>query len=191
MKRFFCIILALILVFAISACGGSSDEPKLSSSGTDVIPATQMPSPEPQPVYELYVCGIPLVLYGQPTSINVKGTEYSNGVLKLTDGTNLDSSTSNPCISFIGDMEIFISGQCSLSSAGGVTCISGGPTDEQSKSNLTISGDELKIVAADAPGISITGKLTVDGCKIDLTGSLASVYDGEIIINNDAIINFP
>lgn len=193
MKKLLCIIMALTLILAMSACGGDSDNgPGLSASPTDVTPPASTPSPEPQPVSELYMCGIPLVLDGQPTGLSLEGIEYSEGVLTLKDGTEFDSNiVIYPCISFSGNLEIVVSGECSLSATGDALSISGGTADDENKSNLTITGGELTIDAPDAAGISITGTLTVDGCKLEVTGDHKCAYDGEIVIENDAEAKLP
>ena len=193
MKKLLSIIIALTLVFAMSACGESpnNDETELSTSPTDVTPATTTPSPEAQPVSELYVCGIPLVLEGQPTGMSLNGAEYADGVLTLENGADFKANAATACIDFSGDLKIVVSGVCNLSATGEMQSISGGADGDEGKSNLTISGGELKIDAPDAPGISITGTLTVDDCTLTVSGSHECVYDGELITLNDAKIDLP
>lgn len=184
-RKLLCAALALTMLLALAACGnkagdGSSptDVKPSATSPTDVdVPAT--PTPEPQSVSTLTLCGIPVVMNGQPTGVGYKGVTYADGVLTLTEGVSMESASAQyPCIQFTGKLEIVVKGDCTLSSAGGAPAILGGEEGETAKSDLTISGaGKLTVTSTDASGLSVSGKLTVSDGAVDVTGAPAAQYD--------------
>ena len=187
-KKLLCAALALTLLLALGACGNKSGEGssptdvKPGSSPTDVdVPAT--PTPEPQSVSTLTLCGIPVVMNGQPTGVGYKGVTYADGVLTIGEGVTMESNSAQyPCIDFSGELEIVVEGDCTLSSTGGAPAISGGREGDSDASDLTISGSgKLTAAAADAAGIAVTGKLSVSDGALDITGAPAAQY-GELLL---------
>lgn len=104
MKKYLCILLAFALVLTLAACGGdpSSDlpDPDVEDTGevsdgatpTDLDAPTAEPTPTPVPedITTLKVCGISVIKNGQLTNLAYKGVKYENGVLTL-DAAVLDS----------------------------------------------------------------------------------------------------
>ena len=127
MKKYLCILLAFALVLTLAACGGdpSSDlpDPDVEDTGevsdgatpTDLDAPTAEPTPTPVPedITTLKVCGISVIKNGQLTNLAYKGVKYENGVLTL-DAAVLDSgTTSDILIEFYGgDLVIGVTGEC-------------------------------------------------------------------------------
>lgn len=187
-KKILCAALALTLLLSLAACGNKAgdgasptDVQTGTSSPTDVdVPAT--PTPEPQSVSTITICGIPVVMNGQPTGVSYEGAVYEDGVLTLSQGVAMESAAAQyPCIQFTGELKLVVEGDCSLTATGGAPGILGGEEGEDGKSDLTISGaGKLTITAQDASGIAITGKLTVSDGALDITGKPAAAY-GELV----------
>lgn len=177
MKKFLCLCAAAILLLGLSACGKSGDGSASptdisSSSPTDIeIPeATQ--TPEPQPVSELSVCGIPVVTDGQPTGIGYMGVAYADGVLTLLDANIVSNYGSYPAISFTGDLQIVITGDNTVETQNAAAAIVGGQAGDAEPSTLTLTGDGTLTVTADGDtAVFCTGAVTVDGPALSLTGA--------------------
>ncbi|MFR3291484.1 MAG: hypothetical protein ACLTSG_15355 [Lachnospiraceae bacterium] len=118
MKKTLCILLALALVLGLAACGGGEPaaselpDPEFSLPPEDATPsdltpeASPTPTPTPESIDTLKVCGISIITNGQLTGLAFKGVKYENGVL-LLDSAVLDSgTTSDILIEFYGgDLE--------------------------------------------------------------------------------------
>ena len=131
MKKTLCILLALALVLGLAACGGGEPaaselpDPEFSLPPEDATPsdltpeASPTPTPTPESIDTLKVCGISIITNGQLTGLAFKGVKYENGVL-LLDSAVLDSgTTSDILIEFYGgDLEVEVTGECVFTSAG-------------------------------------------------------------------------
>ena len=78
MKKTLCAALALTLVFALAACGQGSENPggvtPSDLMGTEP-PAT--PTPDPEPLDSLSICGIPVIRGGQLSGLGYEGMDYA------------------------------------------------------------------------------------------------------------------
>jgi len=190
MKKLISVVIAVLMLAAFSACGDKNSE--TSSSPTDVSPGDieildPTPTPEPQPVSELSICGIPIVTNGQPTGIGYQGVEYADGVLTL-DGLDIvaDYGSVN-AIYFLGDLEIVVNGENTVTTENGKTAILGELAEDESTSNLVISGDgSLTVSADDAYGLVCSGSVNVTCGALDITGTQGAVglIDGELILGD-------
>ena len=180
MKKYLCILLAFALVLTLAACGedpsGDNTDPDVETSGdvsdgatpTDLDAPTAEPTPTPNPeaITTLKVCGISVIKNGQLTNLAYKGVKYENGVL-LLDTAVLDSgTTSDILIEFYGgDLVIEVTGECVFTSSG-VPAIKG-------DGSVTLQGDgSLSISTAESAGISVEGGVTVS-CALTVTGAPA------------------
>lgn len=177
MKKFLCLCAAALLLLGFAACGKSGDGSASptdvgSSSPTDIEMPEATQTPEPQPVSQLSVCGIPIVTDGQPTGIGYSGADYENGVLTL-DGLNIVSDYgSYPAISFAGDLQIVVTGDNTVETQNGVSAIVGGQEGDAASSTLTVTGDGTLTVTSDADtAVFCTGAVTVDGPALSLSGA--------------------
>ena len=185
MKKFLCAVLALCMVLALAACGSDGGDDNVQPSGTDVYPngvtptdldtSTPEPTPEPEDLNTLTIKGIiDMIKNGQITGMGYEGFSYEDGKLVLTDVHLSDDSASGPIVSFDGgDLEIVISGDCSITTVAGVPVIAGGEG-----CSLTISGDGTLTLSADAAAaIDVSGNVTVN-CGLNATGAPATSSAG-------------
>lgn len=180
MKKYLCILLAFALVLTLAACGedpsGDNTDPDVETSGDvsdgatptdlDAPTAEPTPTPDPEAITTLKVCGISVIKNGQLTNLAYKGVKYENGVL-LLDTAVLDSgTTSDILIEFYGgDLVIEVTGECVFTSSG-VPAIKG-------DGSVTLQGDgSLSISTAESAGISVEGGVTVS-CALTVTGAPA------------------
>lgn len=180
MKKYLCILLAFALVLTLAACGedpsGDNTDPDVETSGDvsdgatptdlDAPTAEPTPTPDPEAITTLKVCGISVIKNGQLTNLAYKGVKYENGVL-LLDTAVLDSgNTSDILIEFYGgDLVIEVTGECVFTSSG-VSAIKG-------DGSVTLQGDgSLSISTAESAGISVEGGVTVS-CALTVTGAPA------------------
>lgn len=180
MKKYLCILLAFALVLTLAACGedpsGDNTDPDVETSGDvsdgatptdlDAPTAEPTPTPDPEAITTLKVCGISVIKNGQLTNLAYKGVKYENGVLML-DTAVLDSgTTSDILIEFYGgDLVIEVTGECVFTSSG-VPAIKG-------DGSVTLQGDgSLSISTAESAGISVEGGVTVS-CALTVTGAPA------------------
>lgn len=180
MKKYLCILLAFALVLTLAACGedpsGDNTDPDVETSGDvsdgatptdlDAPTAEPTPTPDPEAITTLKVCGISVIKNGQLTNLAYKGVKYENGVL-LLDTAVLDSgTTSDILIEFYGgDLVIEVTGECVFTSSG-VPAIKG-------DGSVTLQGDgSLSISTAESAGISAEGGVTVS-CALTVTGAPA------------------
>lgn len=180
MKKYLCILLAFALVLTLAACGedpsGDNTDPDVETSGDvsdgatptdlDAPTAEPTPTPDPEAITTLKVCGISVIKNGQLTNLAYKGVKYENGVL-LLDTAVLDSgTTSDILIEFYGgDLVIEVTGECVFTSSG-VPAIKG-------DGSVTLQGDgSLSISTAESAGISVEGGVTVS-CSLTVTGAPA------------------
>ncbi len=180
MKKYLCILLAFALVLTLAACGedpsGDNTDPDVETSGDvsdgatptdlDAPTAEPTPTPDPEAITTLKVCGISVIKNGQLTNLAYKGVKYENGVL-LLDTAVLDSgTTSDILIEFYGgDLVIEVTGECVFTSSG-VPAIKG-------DGSVTLQGDgSLSISTAESAGISVEGGVTVS-CAFTVTGAPA------------------
>ena len=180
MKKYLCILLAFALVLTLAACGedpsGDNTDPDVETSGDvsdgatptdlDAPTAEPTPTPDPEAITTLKVCGISVIKNGQLTNLAYKGVKYENGVLTL-DAAVLDSgTTSDILIEFYGgDLVIEVTGECVFTSSG-VPAIKG-------DGSVTLQGDgSLSISTAESAGISVEGGVTVS-CALTVTGAPA------------------
>ena len=180
MKKYLCILLAFALVLTLVACGGDpsgdNTDPDAETSGDvsdgatptdlDAPTAEPTPTPDPEAITTLKVCGISVIKNGQLTNLAYKGVKYENGVL-LLDTAVLDSgTTSDILIEFYGgDLVIEVTGECVFTSSG-VPAIKG-------DGSVTLQGDgSLSISTAESAGISVEGGVTVS-CALTVTGAPA------------------
>ena len=185
MKKYLCILLAFALVLTLAACGGDpgSDlpDPDVEDTGevsdgatpTDLDAPTAEPTPTPVPedITTLKVCGISIITNGQLTGLAFKGVKYENGVL-LLDSAVLDSgTTSDILIEFYGgDLEVEVTGECVFTSAGVSSIIGDG--------SLSLKGEgSLSITATEAAAISVEGSVTA-ACALNVTGAPAAESAG-------------
>ena len=175
MKKTLCILLALALVLGLAACGGGEPaaselpDPELSLPPEDATPsdltpeASPTPTPTPESIDTLKVCGISIITNGQLTGLAFKGVKYENGVL-LLDSAVLDSgTTSDILIEFYGgDLEVEVTGECVFTSAGVSSIIGDG--------SLSLKGTE-------AAAISVEGSVTA-ACALNVTGAPAAESAG-------------
>ena len=180
MKKYLCILLAFALVLTLAACGedpsGDNTDPDVETSGdvsdgatpTDLDAPTAEPTPTPVPeaITTLKVCGISVIKNGQLTNLAYKGVKYENGVL-LLDTAVLDSgTTSDILIEFYGgDLVIEVTGECVFTSSGvpAIKC----------DGSVTLQGDgSLSISTAESASISVEGGVTVS-CALTVTGAPA------------------
>lgn len=185
MKKYLCILLAFALVLTLAACGedpsGDNTDPDVETSGDvsdgatptdlDAPTAEPTPTPDPEAITTLKVCGISVIKNGQLTNLAYKGVKYENGVL-LLDTAVLDSgTTSDILIEFYGgDLVIEVTGECVFTSSG-VPAIKG-------DGSVTLQGDgSLSISTAESAGISVEGGVTVS-CAITVTGAPAAESTG-------------
>ena len=122
MKKFLCAILCLTLLLGVSACGNENEDPEATEtpeielpdvvvSESDIVYASPTPTPEPEAIENLAVCGINLIRDGQLTGLGFGGAEYADGVLKLTDAVLSSSDENEPVISYSGgELEIVLEG---------------------------------------------------------------------------------
>ncbi|NCB51724.1 MAG: hypothetical protein EOM54_07585 [Clostridia bacterium] len=182
MKKIISVAIAVLMLLAFSACGDKDGQ--TSSSPTDVSPGDieildPTPTPEPQPVSELSICGIPIVKGGQPTGIGYKGAEYEDGVLTLEDLDILADFGSVNAIYFIGDLEIVVKGEVTITAENGLDAVKGEAAEDGSLSNLIIRGDgSLAVNAPGAFGISCSGTINVTCGALEVTGAEAAVEGG-------------
>ena len=178
MKKYLCILLAFALVLTLAACGedpsGDNTDPDVETSGDvsdgatptdlDAPTAEPTPTPDPEAITTLKVCGISVIKNGQLTNLAYKGVKYENGVL-LLDTAVLDSgTTSDILIEFYGgDLVIEVTGECVFTSSG-VPAIKG-------DGSVTLQGDG-SISTAESAGISVEGGVTVS-CALTVTGAPA------------------
>lgn len=176
-KQFAVLALSLALLLAFSACGnkdGKDDTPGKVSSPTDIELPEATPTPQPQPVNTLTICGIPVVMNGQPTGVGYKGAAYSEGVLTLTDVDMRSDYGSYPAIEFEGNLQIVLVGENQIATENGVSAISG--TGENT--SLTISGEGSATVKASGDsgyGLFCTGTVTVKGGEAAISGTEGAV----------------
>lgn len=180
MKKYLCILLAFALVLTLAACGedpsGDNTDPDVETSGDvsdgatptdlDAPTAEPTPTPDPEAITTLKVCGISVIKNGQLTNLAYKGVKYENGVL-LLDTAVLDSgTTSDILIEFYGgDLVIEVTGECAFTSSG-VPAIKG-------DGSVTLQGDgSLSISTAESASISVEGGVTVS-CALTVTGAPA------------------
>lgn len=180
MKKYLCILLAFALVLTLAACGedpsGDNTDPDVETSGDvsdgatptdlDAPTAEPTPTPDPEAITTLKVCGISVIKNGQLTNLAYKGVKYENGVL-LLDTAVLDSgTTSDILIEFYGgDLVIEVTGECVFTSSG-VPAIKG-------DGSVTLQGDgSLSISTAESAAISVEGGVTVS-CALTVTGAPA------------------
>ena len=180
MKKYLCILLAFALVLTLAACGedpsGDNTDPDVETSGDvsdgatptdlDAPTAEPTPTPDPEAITTLKVCGISVIKNGQLTNLAYKGVKYENGVL-LLDTAVLDSgTTSDILIEFYGgELVIEVTGECVFTSSG-VPAIKG-------DGSVTLQGDgSLSISTAESAGISVEGGVTVS-CALTVTGAPA------------------
>ncbi len=185
MKKYLCILLAFALVLTLAACGedpsGDNSDPDVETSGDvsdgatptdlDAPTAEPTPTPDPEAITTLKVCGISVIKNGQLTNLAYKGVKYENGVL-LLDTAVLDSgTTSDILIEFYGgDLVIEVTGECVFTSSG-VPAIKG-------DGSVTLQGDgSLSISTAESAGISVEGGVTVS-CALTVTGAPAAESTG-------------
>ena len=185
MKKYLCILLAFALVLTLAACGedpsGDNTDPDAETSGDvsdgatptdlDAPTAEPTPTPDPEAITTLKVCGISVIKNGQLTNLAYKGVKYENGVL-LLDTAVLDSgTTSDILIEFYGgDLVIEVTGECVFTSSG-VPAIKG-------DGSVTLQGDgSLSISTAESAGISVEGGVTVS-CALTVTGAPAAESTG-------------
>lgn len=185
MKKYLCILLAFALVLTLAACGedpsGDNTDPDVETSGDvsdgatptdlDAPTAEPTPTPDPEAITTLKVCGISVIKNGQLTNLAYKGVKYENGVL-LLDTAVLDSgTTSDILIEFYGgDLVIEVTGECVFTSSG-VPAIKG-------DGSVTLQGDgSLSISTAESAGISVEGGVTVS-CALTVTGAPAAESTG-------------
>ena len=175
MKKTLCILLALALVLGLAACGGGEPaaselpDPEFSLPPEDATPsdltpeASPTPTPTPESIDTLKVCGISIITNGQLTGLAFKGVKYENGVL-LLDSAVLDSgTTSDILIEFYGgDLEVEVTGECVFTSAGVSSIIGDG---------------SLSITATEAAAISVEGSVTA-ACALNVTGAPAAESAG-------------
>lgn len=195
MKKILCAILCLSLLVGVSACGSQDDPdesatpeielPDVVVSDTDLTVASPTPTPEPQEIDSLSVCGINLVRDGQLTGLGFGGAVYADGVLTLTDAELSSSGAGAPVISYSGgNLEIVLEGVNTLAATGGAAAIS--CTDENG--NLTVSGSgSMTATAEEAAAISVAGSVTISA-TVDVTGAPA-VESGEVVAGDGAQIS--
>ena len=182
MKKFLCAILCLTLLLGVSACGNESEDPEATEtpeielpdvvvSESDIVYASPTPTPEPEAIENLAVCGINLIRDGQLTGLGFGGAEYADGVLKLTDAVLSSSDENEPVISYSGgELEIVLEGVNTIEATNGAAVISCAGDE----GNVTISGSgSLTATAADAVAISLPGTLTISA-TVDVTGAPAA-----------------
>ena len=185
MKKYLCILLAIVLVLTLAACGGDpgsdlhdpdvEDTGEVSDGATptdlDAPTAELTPTPVPEDITTLKVCGISIITNGQLTGLAFKGVKYENGVL-LLDSAVLDSgTTSDILIEFYGgDLEVEVTGECVFTSAGVSSIIGDG--------SLSLKGEgSLSITATEAAAISVEGSVTA-ACALNVTGAPAAESAG-------------
>ena len=191
MKKFLCAILCLTLLLGVSACGQGSDDPEASEtpeidlpevvvSESDIVYASPTPTPDPQPIENLAVCGINLIRDGQLTGLGFGGAEYADGVLTLTDAALSSNTETEPVISFSGgELEIELVGTNTIEATNGAAVISCTGDD----GIISISGSgSLTATAADTAAISVSGTVTVSA-TVDITGAPAA--DCEEVVAGD------
>ena len=130
------------------------------------LTAEPTPTPVPEAITTLKVCGISVIKNGQLTNLAYKGVKYENGVLTL-DAAVLDSgTTSDILIEFYGgDLVIGVTGECVFTSSG-VPAIKG-------DGSVTIQGEgSLSITSTESAAISVEGGVTVS-CALKVTGAPA------------------
>jgi predicted small lipoprotein YifL len=181
MKKTISIMAAVLMLMAFAACGNKNDLP--NTSPTDVSGPTATPDngvlPDPQPVSELSICGIPVVTNSQPTGLLYKGSDYKDGVLTLDNMAILADYGSSNAIYFVGELEIVIHGESTIEAMNGMSAIAGVEAEDGTQANLTISGDgRLTVSAAGAYGISCSGTITVNGGTLEISGEEAAVERG-------------
>ena len=182
MKKFLCAILCLTLLLGVSACGNENEDPEAAEtpeielpdvvvSESDIVYASPTPTPEPEAIENLAVCGINLIRDGQLTGLGFGGAEYADGVLKLTDAVLSSSDENEPVISYSGgELEIVLEGVNTIEATNGAAVISCAGDE----GNVTISGSgSLTATAADAAAISLPGTLTISA-TVDVTGAPAA-----------------
>ena len=166
MKKTFCAALALTLVFALAACGQGSENPggvtPSDLMGTEP-PAT--PTPDPEPLDSLSICGIPVIRGGQLSGLGYEGMDYADGTLTINALELEREDQAAPIISFGGgDLEIIVVGECSIVTSGtdGIVAEDG--------SALSFSGEgSLSISTEGAAAIDVSGAVTV-GCALSVSG---------------------
>lgn len=177
MKKFLCAALALCLVFALAACGGTDDvQTSPDDTGvhanhdgvtpTDLETTAPTPTPVPESISSLNVNGVDLIKNGQITGVGYQGFEYADGKLTIKD-LQFESPYNDTVISFGGgDLEIVVEGDCSITTQSGVSAIV--CSDD---SALTFSGSgSLTISCPDAAAIDMSGSVTA-GCALNVSGS--------------------
>lgn len=188
MKKFLAAVLALCMVFALSACGGDDEETvNDGSTPSDLMPVVSpTPTPDPEDITELVIGGLHIIRDGQITGLGYRGCTYEDGTLTIDSVTLANDKADEPAIVVSGgDIEIIVTGECSISSTAGASVISG------DDSNITFSGDgTLTMSAVDAAAIDSTGSVTVK-CALNVTGAPAcssenvSAGEGYAITAND------
>lgn len=177
MKKFLCAALALCLVFALAACGGTDDvQSSPDNSGVhanidgvtphDLETTEPTPTPVPENISSLNVNGVDLIKDGQITGVGYQGFDYADGKLTIKD-LQFDSTYTDTVISFGGgDLEIVVEGDCSITTQSGVSAIV--CSDD---SALTFSGTgSLTISCPDAVAIDMSGSVNA-GCALNVSGS--------------------
>jgi hypothetical protein len=100
-------------------------------------------------------------------------------VLTLEDLDILADYGSVNAIWFVGDLEIAVIGESTITAENGADAIKGEAAEDGSVSNLVISGDgSLSVGASEAFGISCSGTITVDCSALEVTGSEEAVEGG-------------
>ncbi len=188
LKRLFCIILALALVLAFSACGKTDDKDDAKTSESDVIletpPASDTDVVVPENTKEadehltsLSVGGIPVVRDGAVTGLGYSGVKYADGVLTL-DSVALEDMS----IEFDGDLVIELVGASTITNTDGYAAIAGAAT---SNSTLTFRGEGSLTISAGGAEVSAvicSGELSVEGGNLDVTGADKAIScKGEIV----------
>lgn len=198
MKKLICIVTVTAMTLAFAACGKSDPSETqapgtASGSPTDIEIPEATPTPQPQPVTELSICGIPVVMNGQPTGIGYLGATYSEGVLTL-ENVDIVAENNNRALYFSGDLEIVLKGENKITGidVGGTS--SGIYADEidGKGSKLVISGDGSLVVSAsggtESDGIWSTGAVTVKGGSLDITGGTHAIHDkAQLTVENVSV----